>query len=75
MGTSVGDIFWDQTVNDSYDTQRVFASWKPRRLGFENTELNFTVDNLFNRDYHPALAGDSVYSQGRNAKFSLTQYF
>ncbi|KAF1068761.1 MAG: TonB-dependent heme receptor A [Pseudomonas citronellolis] len=75
MGTTVGDIFWDQTVNDSYDTQRVFASWKPRRLGLDNTELNLTVDNLFNRDYHPALSGDSVYSQGRNAKFSITQYF
>ncbi|WP_444436613.1 TonB-dependent hemoglobin/transferrin/lactoferrin family receptor [Pseudomonas sp. A6] len=75
MGTVAGDSYWDQTTNDSYDTQRVFASWKPRRLGLENTELNLTVDNLFNRDYHPALSGDNVYSQGRNAKFSVTQYF
>nr|WP_294978641.1 TonB-dependent receptor [uncultured Pseudomonas sp.] len=75
MGTLLGDRYWDQQANDSYDTQRLFASWKPRRLGLEDTELNFTVDNLFNRSYQPALSGDSVYSQGRNAKLSITQYF
>ncbi|MCY1354732.1 TonB-dependent heme receptor A [compost metagenome] len=75
MGTIAGDVFWNQAANASYDTHRLFADWKPRRLGLENTELHFTVDNLFNRSYHPALSGDSVYSQGRNAKVSLTQYF
>lgn len=75
MGSSVGDTFYDHFDNASYDTHRLFASWKPRTIGLDNTEVNLVVDNLFNRFYQPAFSGDRVYSQGRNAKISITQFF
>ena len=40
-----------------------------------DTRIDFTVDNLFNRSYRQPLGGDLVYSQGRNAKISVTQFF
>ncbi|WP_052081170.1 TonB-dependent receptor [Pseudomonas sp. ML96] len=75
MGSSVGDVFYDQYDNASYDTQRIFADWKPQQGGLKGTEVNFTVDNLFNRFYRPALSGDRAYAQGRNAKISITRFF
>ena len=75
MGSSVGDTYYDHFDNASYDTQRIFANWKPQLAGLKDTEVNFVVDNLFNRFYQPAFSGDRVYSQGRNAKLSITQFF
>jgi len=75
MGSSVGDTFYDHFDNASYDTHRVFANWIPQQAGLKGTEVNFVVDNLFNRFYQPALSGDRVYSQGRNAKISITRFF
>ena len=75
LNSSIGDFIYDQTENASYDTQGLFANWKPQQAGLKGTEINFTVDNLFNRFYQPALSGEGVYSQGRNAKISITRFF
>ncbi len=75
MGTGSGDIYWDHAANDSYDTHRLFAEWVPAKLGLKDTRIDFTVDNLFNRSYRQPLGGDLVYSHGRNAKISVTQFF
>ena len=53
----------------------LFANWKPQQAGLKGTEVNFTVDNLLNNNYRPALSGDRAYSQGRNAKISVTRFF
>ncbi|TNF15307.1 MAG: TonB-dependent receptor, partial [Pseudomonadales bacterium] len=70
-----GESVWDQHDNDSYDTHRLFAEWAPTMKGLKGTRVNLTVDNLFNRFYRPALSGDGAYSQGRNAKISVTRFF
>nr|WP_314525726.1 TonB-dependent hemoglobin/transferrin/lactoferrin family receptor [uncultured Pseudomonas sp.] len=75
LNSVAGDSFYDQYDNASYDTQGLFASWKPQQAGLKGTEVNFTVDNLFNRNYRPALSGDRAYSEGRNAKISITRFF
>ncbi|MGY2291755.1 TonB-dependent hemoglobin/transferrin/lactoferrin family receptor [Pseudomonas sp. SDO528_S397] len=75
IGSNFGDSFYDQTENASYNTQGLFANWKPQQAYLKGTEVNFTVDNLFNRSYLPALSGDNAYSEGRNAKISVTRFF
>lgn len=72
---AVGDVFYDHYANDSYNVQGLFANWKPQQPYLKGTEVNLTVDNLFNESYRPALSGDLAYSQGRNAKVSVTRYF
>ncbi|APC15542.1 TonB-dependent receptor [Pseudomonas frederiksbergensis] len=72
---TVGDVFYDQYPNDSYNTQGLFANWKPQQPYLKGTEVNFTVDNLFNSEFRPALSGDRAYTQGRNAKVSVTRFF
>jgi hemoglobin/transferrin/lactoferrin receptor protein len=69
------DYPYNEAQNDSYAVFGVFASWKPTQRGLKGTEVNLTVDNLFNRDYIPQLSGDGVRSQGRNAKVSVTRFF
>ncbi len=69
------DSPYDEAQNDSYAVFGVFANWKPRQRGLKGTEVNLTVDNIFNKDYIPQLSGDSVRSQGRNAKVSVTRFF
>ncbi len=69
------DSPYNERENDSYDVHSVFASWKPQQKGLKGTEVNLTVDNVFNRNYIPQLSGDGVYSQGRNAKVSITRFF
>ena len=74
-GSVLGDTSYSQYANDRYNVQGLFASWKPHQQYLKGTEVNFTLDNMFNRDYRPALSGDNAYSQGRNAKVSITRYF
>jgi hemoglobin/transferrin/lactoferrin receptor protein len=69
------DFPYDEAENDNYDVHSLFASWKPHQNGLKGTEVNLTIDNLFNKDYIPQLSGDSVRSQGRNAKVSITRFF
>ena len=40
-----------------YAIHGLFANWEPSFI--DNTEVRFTVANLFNRDYYPYL-GESV---------------
>lgn len=69
------DTPYNEARNERYDVHSLFASWKPRQKGLKGTEVNLTVDNLFNKNYVPVLSGDGVYSQGRNAKVSVTRFF
>ncbi len=70
-----GEIYWNHYGNSSYDVHRLFAEWTPSRGSFRNVAANLTIDNVLNRFYRPALSGDNAYSQGRNAKFSLSYRF
>ncbi|GLK88884.1 TonB-dependent receptor [Pseudomonas turukhanskensis] len=69
------DFPYDEAENDNYDVHSLFANWKPHQKGLKGTEVNLTIDNLFNKDYIPQLSGDGVRSQGRNAKVSITRFF
>ena len=73
--TAPGDRYWDQYPNDGYNVQGLFANWKPTQPYLKGTEVNLTVDNLFNKSYRPMLSGENAYSQGRNAKVSVTRFF
>ena len=73
--TALGDRYWDQYPNDGYNVQGLFANWKPTQPYLKGTEVNLTVDNLFNKSYRPMLSGENAYSQGRNAKVSVTRFF
>ena len=73
--TALGDRYWDQYPNDGYNVQGLFANWKPTQPYLKGTEVNLTVDNLFNKSYRPMLIGENAYSQGRNAKVSVTRFF
>ncbi|UMZ13461.1 TonB-dependent hemoglobin/transferrin/lactoferrin family receptor [Pseudomonas sp. MPFS] len=70
-----GDSYWNQYGNDRYNVHGLFANWKPQQAYLKGTEVNFTLDNMFNRDYRPPLSGDNAYSLGRNAKISVTRFF
>ncbi|MFV0887385.1 TonB-dependent receptor [Metapseudomonas otitidis] len=70
-----GETVWDNFENDSYDVHRLFAEWAPQSGDLKGTKVNFTVDNVFNRFYRANLSGDAAYSQGRNAKISITRFF
>ena len=71
----LGDSSWDQYENDRFNVQGLFASWKPQQAYLKGTEVNFTLDNMFNRDYRPPLSGENATSLGRNAKVSVTRFF
>ena len=73
--SALGDRYWDHYDNDGYNVQGLFANWKPTQPYLKGTEVNFTVDNLFNKSYRPMLSGENAYSQGRNAKVSVTRFF
>ena len=73
--SALGDRYWDQFPNDSYNVQGLFANWKPQQPYLKGTEVNFTLDNMFNKNYQPMLSGENAYSQGRNAKISVTRFF
>ena len=73
--SALGDSYYDQFANDGYNVQGLFANWTPQQRYLKGTEVNLTVDNLFNKRYQPMLSGDNAYSQGRNAKISVTRFF
>lgn len=73
--SAAGDSYWDQYENDRYNVQGLFANWKPQQPYLKGTEVNFTLDNMFNRDYRPPLSGENASSLGRNAKISVTRFF
>ena len=53
----------------------LLANWKPQQPYLKGTEVNFTLDNMFNNSFRPMLSGLNAYSQGRNAKISVTRFF
>ncbi|MDF0731111.1 TonB-dependent hemoglobin/transferrin/lactoferrin family receptor [Pseudomonas entomophila] len=71
----LGDRYYDQYANDRYQIHGLFANWKPQQAYLKGTEVNFTVDNLFNKAVRPELSGENAYTQGRNAKVSVTRFF
>lgn len=73
--SGLGDRYYDHYANDDYQIHGLFANWKPQQPYLKGTEVNLTVDNLFNNDYRAELSGDYAYSQGRNAKVSITRFF
>ncbi len=68
-------VGYDQYGNKRYNTQGLFAKWTPQQAYLNGTEVNFTVDNLFNKNFRPALSGDRAYTKGRDAKISVTRFF
>ncbi|MHC6224267.1 TonB-dependent receptor [Pseudomonas sp. X10] len=73
--SALGDRYYDHFANDDYQVHGLFANWKPQQPYLKGTEVNFTVDNLFNEAVRPELSGENVYTQGRNAKISVTRFF
>ncbi|HWD30548.1 MAG TPA: TonB-dependent hemoglobin/transferrin/lactoferrin family receptor [Pseudomonas sp.] len=73
--SSLGDRYYDHYANEDYQIHGLFANWKPQQPYLKGTEVNLTVDNLFNNDYRSELSGAYAYSQGRNAKVSITRFF
>ncbi|UEA17391.1 TonB-dependent hemoglobin/transferrin/lactoferrin family receptor [Pasteurella canis] len=65
-------VYWSLPSSKGYSLHGVFASWSPSRL--KGLNFKVTVDNLFNRSYHPYL-GELASGLGRNVKFSVTQQF
>lgn len=73
--SALGDSYWNQYKNDRYNVHGLFANWKPQQPYLKGTEVHFTLDNMFNRDYRPPLSGENASSLGRNAKISVTRFF
>ncbi|MEK9495665.1 TonB-dependent hemoglobin/transferrin/lactoferrin family receptor [Photorhabdus sp. P32] len=63
---------WSIPKSKGYALHGLFASWQPNF--WQGLEARVTVNNLFNRDYHPYLS-ESVSGIGRNIKFSISQKF
>lgn len=55
-----------------YSLHSVYADWQP--LGEKGPVLNFSIDNLFNRDYKMYL-GEYMTGTGRDYKLSISQKF
>ncbi|MBL4916912.1 TonB-dependent receptor [Tabrizicola sp. DMG-N-6] len=61
------------TSASSWHTHDVFVTWKPSTGRFGGTEVQFGVDNLFDRDYRQNLALDKA--PGRTVKLALARSF
>lgn len=55
-----------------YSLHGVYADWQP--VGEKGPTLNFSIDNLFNRDYKMYL-GEYMTGTGRDYKLSISQKF
>ncbi|WP_023270130.1 TonB-dependent hemoglobin/transferrin/lactoferrin family receptor [Acinetobacter gyllenbergii] len=55
-----------------YSLHGVYADWQP--IGEKGPTLNFSIDNLFNRDYKMYL-GEYMTGTGRDYKLSISQRF
>ena len=56
----------------SREIVEVYADWQP--IGAKGPTLNFSIDNLFNRDYKMYL-GEYMTGTGRDYKVSISQKF
>lgn len=64
--------YWSLPKSKGYAIHGLFANWEPSFI--DNTEVRFTVANLFNRDYYPYL-GESVSGVGRDYRFTVVKRF
>ncbi|WP_237585719.1 TonB-dependent hemoglobin/transferrin/lactoferrin family receptor [Proteus sp. G2618] len=64
--------YWSLPKSKGYAIHGLFANWEPSFI--DNTEVRFTVANLFNRDYYPYL-GESVSGIGRDYRFTVVKRF
>lgn len=55
-----------------YSLHSIFVDWQP--MSAKGPVLNFSIDNLFNRDYKMYL-GEYMTGTGRDFKFSISQSF
>lgn len=64
--------YWSLPKSKGYAIHGLFANWEPSFI--KNTEVRFTVANIFNRDYYPYL-GESVSGVGRDYRFTVVKRF
>lgn len=64
--------YWALPKSKGYAIHGLFANWEPSFI--DNTDIRFTVANLFNRDYYPYL-GESVSGVGRDFRFTVVKRF
>ncbi|MDM3744132.1 hypothetical protein O9428_17900, partial [Proteus mirabilis] len=64
--------YWSLPKSKVYSINVLLANWKPAFI--DNTEIRFTVANLFNRDYYPYL-GESLSGTGRDYRFTVVKSF
>ena len=64
--------YWALPKSKGYAIHGLFANWEPTFI--DNTEIRFTVANLFNREYYPYL-GESVSGVGRDFRFTVVKRF
>jgi len=71
---ALGDVAAVGTGTASaWTTVDLFTTWKPQDGFFRGTEVQLSVENLFDADYRPNLAVDR--SKGRTFKISLARQF
>lgn len=61
------------TSGSAYDTHDLFVTWRPDQGALAGLEVNFTVENVFDKTYRNNLALDN--GVGRNAKLSVGKAF
>ncbi|WP_243694563.1 TonB-dependent hemoglobin/transferrin/lactoferrin family receptor [Nicoletella semolina] len=64
--------YWGMPKSSGYALHSLFTTWRPKQI--KDLQLQLTVDNLFNRSYHPYL-GELASGTGRNIKFSIAKQF
>lgn len=61
------------TTGKSYDTHDLFVSWTPDQGALAGMEVNFAVENVFDKTYRNNLSLDNA--PGRNAKLTISKGF
>jgi len=61
------------TSGNAYDTHDLFVAWKPDQGALAGIEVNFAIENVFDKTYRNNLALDNA--TGRNAKLTIAKGF
>ncbi len=69
---SIGASGFSLPRTKGYALHGIFIDWQP--VGENGPQLNFSIDNLFNRDYKMYL-GEYMTGTGRDFKLSISQRF
>ena len=72
MDADPAATYWSLPKVKAMPFMDISANWKPAFI--DNTEIRFTIANLFNRDYYPYL-GESVSGTGRDYRFTGLKVF